>query len=91
MLPAARAAIYTIKPTIGLISQRGIIPVSHTMDSGGPKGKTPFDIAALLDILREEDTPGYPNGGYVAALGDSWSDISVAAVNYSEWIFLLSS
>lgn len=85
--PAGRASVYTIKPTIGLISQKGLIPVSHTMDSAGPMAKTPYDIAAFLDILREEDAPGYPAGGYTSVLPGSMSEFSVAAVDYKDWIF----
>ncbi|KAL7893413.1 amidase signature domain-containing protein [Trichoderma sp. SZMC 28014] len=85
--PAGRASVYTIKPTIGLISQKGLIPVSHTMDSAGPMAKTPYDIAAFLDVLREEDAPGCPTGGYTSVLPGSMSDFSVAAVDYREWIF----
>jgi amidase len=57
------------------------------MDSPGPMGKTPYDIAALLDVLRE-DTPGFPDGGYTSVLpGASLSQFSVAAVDFTEWIF----
>jgi amidase len=79
--------VYTIKPTIGLISQKGLIPVSHTMESAGPMAKTPYDIAAFLDILREEDAPGYPAGGYTSVLPGRMSEFSVAAVDYRDWIF----
>lgn len=85
--PAGRASVYTIKPTIGLVSQKGLIPVSHTMGSAGPMAKTPYDIAAFLDILREDDTPGYPAGGYTSVLLGSMSEFSVAAVDYTDWIF----
>lgn len=85
--PAGRASVYTIKPTIGHVSQKGLIPVSHTMDSAGPMAKTPYDIAAFLDILREEEAPGYPAGGYTSVLPGSMSEFSVAAVDYTEWIF----
>ncbi|TAQ88680.1 hypothetical protein B7494_g3015 [Chlorociboria aeruginascens] len=85
--PANRASLYTLKPTIGLISQTGIIPVSHTMDSAGPMAKTPYDIAAFLDMLREDGTPGFPDGGYTTVLPCSMDKISVATVDYTEWIF----
>ena len=84
--PAGRASVYTIKPTIGVVSQKGLIPVSHTMDSAGPMGKTPYDIAALMDILRENDAPGYPAGGYTSVLPSYMGEFSVAAVDYTDWI-----
>ncbi|VUC23994.1 unnamed protein product [Clonostachys rosea] len=46
--PASRCLLYSIKPTIALISQRGIVPVSYNCDSAGPMGKTPHDDVALL-------------------------------------------
>jgi amidase len=85
--PANRASVYTLKPTIGLISQTGLIPVSHTMDSAGPMAKTPYDIAAFLDVLREDGTSGFPDGGYTTVLPCSMDKISVATVDYTEWIF----
>ncbi|UKZ94441.1 uncharacterized protein TrAFT101_009314 [Trichoderma asperellum] len=85
--PAGRASVYTIKPTIGLVSQKGLIPVSHTMDSAGPMAKTPYDIAAFLDILREEDAPEYPAGGYTSVLPGYTSEFSIVAVDYTNWIF----
>lgn len=85
--PAGRASVYTIKPTIGLVSQKGLIPVSHTMDSAGPMAKTPYDIAAFLDIFREEDAPGYPAGGYMSVLPGYTSEFSIVAVDYTNWIF----
>ncbi|KAL5330945.1 hypothetical protein ACEPPN_000471 [Leptodophora sp. 'Broadleaf-Isolate-01'] len=57
------------------------------MDSAGPMGKTPYDVAAFLDILREVDAPGYPTDGYTSVLDGSIADFSVAAVNYKDWIF----
>ncbi|KAL7921314.1 amidase signature domain-containing protein [Trichoderma austrokoningii] len=65
----------------------GLIPVSHTMDPAGPMAKTPHDIAAFLDILREDDAPGYPAGGYTSVLPGSMSEFSIAAVDYTDWIF----
>ena len=87
VVPASRAALYAIKPTVGLVSQHGIIPVSHNMDAAGPVAKTPYDIALLLDIMREDGKPGCPEGGYATALTNSWHEISVAAVNYETWFY----
>ena len=84
VVPANRAAVYTIKPTIGTVSQDGLIPVSHTMDSAGPMATAPYDLALLLDVLQE-DNPARES--YTSALADSWSDLSIAAVNCEEWIF----
>ncbi|TPX13844.1 uncharacterized protein E0L32_005788 [Thyridium curvatum] len=79
--PASRCCLYSIKPTVGLISQRGIVPVSHTCDSAGPIAKSPFDLALLLDIIL--DTP--PSTSLTKSLTSSWSDISVGFLDYRQW------
>jgi amidase len=79
--PASRCALYSVKPTIGLISQRGIIPVSHTCDSAGPMARTPYDLALLLDEIVDKP----PARSFTSKLSKSWSDISVGVLDYSKW------
>ena len=83
VVPAGRAALYTIKPTIGLVSQESIVPVSHTFDSAGPMAKTPYDMAILLDAIVEPDAKQNP-ASYTRALTGSWSNICVATLD-PEW------
>ncbi len=45
----------TIKPTVGLISRSGIIPISSMQDTAGPMGKTIADCAVVLDALWGKD------------------------------------
>jgi amidase len=44
-----------IKPTVGLISRSGIIPISHTQDTAGPMARTVSDAAILLGALTGID------------------------------------
>ncbi|KAK3291864.1 amidase signature domain-containing protein [Chaetomium fimeti] len=81
--PAGRAALYTIKPTIGLVSQEGIMPISHHFDTAGPMTKSVHDLAALLDVLAA----GPRSESFTASLTGSWSDISVAVLDPEEWKF----
>ncbi|KAH6868972.1 amidase signature domain-containing protein [Thelonectria olida] len=81
LCPAGRAALYTIKPTIGLVPQHGIVPMSHNFDSAGPMTKTSCDLAVLLDVLASRG----PSESYTKSLNGSWSDISVGILNYSKW------
>lgn len=53
--PAAVNGIVGIKPTVGLWSRSGIIPISHTQDTGGPMAKTVKDAAYLLGPLAIND------------------------------------
>lgn len=44
-----------IKPTVGLTSRNGVIPISETQDSVGPYGRTVADAARALDVIAAED------------------------------------
>jgi amidase len=85
MCPSGRAALYSLKPTIGLVSQSGIVPVSHNMDSAGPMAKTPYDVAIVLDAIA--DGPGRSERSYTTYMTSSWSKISVATLDPEVWMF----
>ena len=53
--PAAVNGIAGFKPTVGLLSRSGIIPISHTQDTAGPMARTVTDVAILLGILAGAD------------------------------------
>ena len=53
--PAAISGLVGLKPTVGLISRRGIIPISISQDTAGPMGRTVADVAAVLNALAVPD------------------------------------
>lgn len=53
--PASDNAIVGIKPTVGLISRTGIIPISHSQDTAGPMARTVEDAAILLGLMTGID------------------------------------
>ncbi len=53
--PSATNGIVGIKPTVGLISRSGIIPISFSQDTAGPMARTVEDAAALLGVLTGFD------------------------------------
>jgi amidase len=53
--PASANGVVGIKPTVGLVSRAGIIPISHTQDTAGPLCRTVADAAALLTVLAGAD------------------------------------
>ncbi|MBD0277553.1 MAG: amidase [Flavisolibacter sp.] len=53
--PASMNGIIGIKPTVGLVSRSGIIPISHTQDTAGPFARTVRDAALLLNVLTGVD------------------------------------
>jgi amidase len=53
--PSSVNGIVGIKPTVGLISRTGVIPISHTQDTAGPMARTVRDAAILLGALAGVD------------------------------------
>ncbi|MBU0595981.1 amidase, partial [Candidatus Bipolaricaulota bacterium] len=53
--PAQTCGIVGIKPTIGLVSRSGIIPIAHSQDTAGPMARSVDDAAILLSALAGRD------------------------------------
>ncbi|KAI1192490.1 putative glutamyl-tRNA amidotransferase subunit A [Nemania serpens] len=79
--PAGRASLYTIKPTIGLVPQDGIVPASLLFDTAGPMAKSVYDLAVLLDAISKPESP------FISHLNGSWEELSVATLDPYLWKF----
>lgn len=53
--PASQNSVVGLKPTIGLVSRSGIVPISSTLDTAGPITRTVMDNAIVLDAIFGED------------------------------------
>ncbi len=53
--PAATCGIVGLKPTLGLVSRSGVIPIAHSQDTAGPMTRTVADAAILLGVLIGND------------------------------------
>jgi amidase len=53
--PAQTNGIVGIKPTLGLVSRSGIIPIAHSQDTAGPMARSVVDAALLLGVLAGVD------------------------------------
>jgi amidase len=53
--PASQNGVVTVKPTVGLISRAGIVPIAHSQDTAGPLTRTVRDAASLLNVLAASD------------------------------------
>jgi amidase len=54
--PASVNGIVGIKPTLGLVSRSGIIPIAHSQDTAGPMGRTVKDAAIMFNAMVGRDT-----------------------------------
>lgn len=64
--PSIQHSLVGIKPTIGLVSRSGIIPISHSQDSAGPIARTVTDAAIVLGAITgvdERDAATFPSEG----------------------------
>jgi amidase len=69
--PSSMCGIVGIKPTVGLISRSGIIPISHSQDTAGPMARSVRDAAILLGALTGIDSRDVATN---ASKGKSFTD-----------------
>ncbi|MPQ49044.1 amidase [Marinifilum sp. N1E240] len=53
--PSGHNGIVGIKPTLGLVSRSGIVPIAHSQDTAGPMAKSVEDAAILLSVMTAKD------------------------------------
>ena len=53
--PSSSNGLVGIKPTLGLVSRSGIVPISHSQDTAGPMARTVADAAAILGAIAGSD------------------------------------
>ncbi len=86
-LPAAYCGIAGLKPTPGLVSRRGVIPLAPSLDTAGPMAWTAEDCAILLDALAGHDpadpasVPG-PGVSYAAGLAAPLKGMRVGVLRH---------
>ena len=56
--PANASGVVGLKPTVGLTSRAGIVPLSHTQDTFGPHGRTVADAAVALGVVQSRSFDG---------------------------------
>jgi aspartyl-tRNA(Asn)/glutamyl-tRNA(Gln) amidotransferase subunit A len=86
-IPAAMCGVAGHKPTYGLVSRRGILPLSFSLDHGGPICWTAEDCALMLDAMAGYDPadPGSadsPVGGFAAALDGDLAGLRIGVVRH---------
>ena len=95
-IPASRNGVVGVKPTVGLVSRTGIIPISHRQDTAGPLARTVRDAALLLAAMAGPDpedpaTQAIPenfNFNLVENLGASnLEGLRIGLLEFPDWMF----
>ena len=68
--PSGTNGVVGIKPTLGLVSRRGIIPIAHSQDTAGPMARTVRDAAILLTAMAGVDAGDSASGAVPEPLPD---------------------
>jgi aspartyl-tRNA(Asn)/glutamyl-tRNA(Gln) amidotransferase subunit A len=85
--PASCCGIVGLKPTYGLVSRRGVFPLSFTLDHVGPMTRTVTDNAMLLEVIAGHDAldPGRvaaPSGHYQSGLERSVRGLRIGFIRH---------
>jgi amidase len=67
--PANANGVVGIKPTVGLTSRAGVVPIAHTQDTVGPHGRTVADAAVALGVIQSTTSDGRDPGTGSVPLG----------------------
>ncbi len=54
-MPAAHTALAGLRPTVGLVSRTGVVPLNTVRDTAGPMARSVMDMAILLDVIAGSD------------------------------------
>ncbi len=79
--PSSINGIVGIKPTLGLVSRDGIIPIAHSQDTAGPMARTVHDAALMLNVLAARDAADPASAGRPATLPDYAQNLSVDSLH----------
>lgn len=85
--PATMCGVVGMKPTYGLVSRRGVLPLAFSLDHVGPLTRTVRDNALMLDAIAGYDSldPASVNtaaGGYTAELGRSLKGLRIGVIRH---------
>jgi amidase len=78
--PSSVNGVVGIKPTLGLVSRSGIIPIAHSQDTAGPMGRTVEDAAILLTAMTGLDPADPLADRFPESVPDFAADLSTDAL-----------
>ncbi|GHA45488.1 amidase [Streptomyces spiroverticillatus] len=77
--PAGMNGVVGLKPTLGVVSGRGVVPISAEQDTAGPMARNVVDVALTLAALREKRDKAYVTGEGAARASGTTADGSAQA------------
>jgi amidase len=91
--PAINNVLVGIKPTVGLVSRTGIVPISHSQDTAGPLARCVEDAAVVLSVIRGADahdpatatSVGHQHADYRAAMNGEMAGLRIGVPRESFW------
>ncbi|KAH7310097.1 amidase signature domain-containing protein [Rhexocercosporidium sp. MPI-PUGE-AT-0058] len=75
-----------LRPTMGIISNVGVTPLTPRSDTIGPMTKCARDVAVLLDAMVDPAATSIPAGGYVSSLSSDWSGLRIGSLDPEPWL-----
>ena len=79
--PAGINGIVGIKPTLGLVSRSGIIPIAHSQDTAGPMARSVRDAAILLAAMTGTDADDPASAGFDAPPANYTANLAADGLN----------
>jgi amidase len=75
-----------MKPTQGLVSAEGVVPISSDFDSPGPIARSASDIAVMMDaMVNHKSADKIPYGTYTSKLSGSFDGIRIGVLDPTKW------
>src|SRR6059036_1052314 len=84
--PANANGVVGIKPTVGLVSRAGVVPISHTQDTVGPHGRTVADAAIVLTAIVSRNPDGRDAATATSPLGKEGQARPTLPENYTQFV-----
>src|SRR2546427_614895 len=84
--PANHNGVVGIKPTVGLVSRAGVVPISHTQDTVGPHARTVADAAAVLSAIVTRTADPRDPATSTSPLGKSGQPRPTLPLDYAQFV-----
>jgi len=84
--PSSANGLAGLKPTVGLVSRSGIVPISHSQDTAGPMARTVRDVAILLGAMAGVDPRDAATADSRGKLSPNYTSPDYASSGYTRFL-----